>query len=229
MDVVDWHALKQLYQDVLVKYGRIDVVCNNASLFERTLSINISNTLAKGGRFWADEDAESYATIDINLTSLIKSTRLAISTFLKQPKSNDGGSTGVIVNTASIAGFLPCFTAPVYAASKWGVIGFTRSLAYLHPTLNIRCVGLAPGAFHTSLWSEDKKTYMEDTEWLPLSDVANALIRCIVDESIKGGEILEVNQGGSRIMPLGGPTLCGSGNYTYFSCGTCSNDRGWKS
>ena len=66
-----------------------------------------------------DVDAESYPTIEINLTAMIKSTRLAIDAFLKQPKLQDG-PIGVIVNTTSIAGLYPAFTAPVYGASKWG-------------------------------------------------------------------------------------------------------------
>ena len=59
--------------------------------------------------------------IDVNLTSLMKSTRLAISTFLQQTKPKDGGPIGVIVNTTSVAGVFPSFPAPVYAASKWGI------------------------------------------------------------------------------------------------------------
>ena len=75
--------------------------------------------IAKGARFWEDVDAESFPTIDINLTAMIKSTRLAIDVFLKQPKPEEG-PIGVIVNTASISGFYPSFPAPIYGASKWG-------------------------------------------------------------------------------------------------------------
>lgn len=82
---------------------------------------------------------------------------------------------------------------------------------YLHPTMNIRCCGLAPGAFSTPLWSEEKRSWMNNTEWLPLSEVADALIRCIEDESIKGGDIFEVLTGKTRIMPLGGPLPSGPG------------------
>jgi len=121
LDVTDWKALKKLYTDTSAKFGRIDVVCNNAGIFE--CDSNSSRlTLARGGHFWADEDAQNYPTIDINLTSLMKSTRLAISTFLKQPKPQDGGPIDVIVNTTSVAGMMPGFPAPVYCASKWGKI-----------------------------------------------------------------------------------------------------------
>jgi NAD(P)-dependent dehydrogenase (short-subunit alcohol dehydrogenase family) len=92
-----------------------------------------------------------------------------------------------------------------------GVMGFTRSMDYLHPTMNIRCCGLAPGAFHTPLWSEEKRSWMDNAEWLPLTQVVDGLIRCIEDENIKGGDILEVLIDKTRIMPLGGPLPSGPG------------------
>lgn len=90
-------------------------------------------------------------------------------------------------------------------------MGFTRSMAYLHPTCNIRCCGLAPGAFQTPLWSEEKRTWMGNADWLPISEVVDGMMRCIEDEDIKGGEILEVLTGKTRIMPLGGPLPSGAG------------------
>ena len=82
---------------------------------------------------------------------------------------------------------------------------------YLHPTLKIRCCGLAPGAFHTPLWSAEKKSWMDNAEWLPLSDVVDGMMRCIEDEDIQGGQILEVLTGKQRILPLGGELPSGAG------------------
>jgi NAD(P)-dependent dehydrogenase (short-subunit alcohol dehydrogenase family) len=90
-------------------------------------------------------------------------------------------------------------------------MGFTRSMDHLHPTMNIRCVGLAPGAFQTPLWSEEKKSWMDNTEWLPLGEVVDGMMRCIEDEGIKGGEILEILTGKQRVMPLGGELPSGPG------------------
>jgi hypothetical protein len=78
----------------------------------------------------------NYPTIDVNLTALMKSTRLAIAAFLKQSKPKDGGPLGVIVNTTSVAGVFPCFPAPVYAASKWGTI--LPSILPSHPCFELR-------------------------------------------------------------------------------------------
>jgi 3-oxoacyl-[acyl-carrier protein] reductase len=51
LDVTDWQALKQMYHDVLSKYGRIDVVCNNAGLFERTIPLYLIVEESKGRTF----------------------------------------------------------------------------------------------------------------------------------------------------------------------------------
>lgn len=122
LDVTDWRGLKKLYQDVSVKYGRIDIVCNNAGSFGGIWNSSQLLILAKGDHFWHKEDAESYPHIDTDLSALVKSTRLAISTFLRQPKPKEGGPLGVIVNIASLDGIAPSFTAPVHGASNLGFL-----------------------------------------------------------------------------------------------------------
>ena len=52
---------------------------------------------------------------------------------------------------------------------------------------------------------------MENANWVRLGEVVDAMIRCIEDEDIKGGEILEVLAGKTRIIPLGGPLHSGEG------------------
>ena len=96
-----------------------------------------------------------------------------------------------------------------------GVMGFTRSMDYLHPTLNIRCCGLAPGTFQTPLWPDGKRTWMANTDWLPLREAVDGIIRCIEDENIKGGEILEILSGTTRIMPLGEHLPYGAGIFSF--------------
>jgi len=105
-------------------------------------------------------------------------------------------------------------------------MGFTRSMDVLHPTMGIRVCGLAPGAFETPLWSVEKKTWMDNAEWLPLSEVVDGMMRCIEDENIKVGEILEVLTGKTRILPLGGPLPHGAGiSLSSVSNGRCGTGR----
>lgn len=89
-------------------------------------------------------------------------------------------------------------------------MGFTRSMDYLHPILGIRCVGLATGAFQTPLWVHENASSMDNDDSVPLSEVVDAFFRCIKDEVIQGGEILEVLTGKTRILPLGGPRPSGA-------------------
>ena len=56
----------------------------------------------------------------------------------------------------------------------------------LHPTTGIRVSGLAPEAFQSPLWSVEKKTWMDNTEWLALIEVVDGMARCIEDEISKG-------------------------------------------
>ena len=81
---------------------------------------------------------------------------------------------------------------------------------YLHSTLGIRCVAIAPGSFETPIWRE-KGHWMDGGEWIPLNEVVDGYMRCIEDESVKGGEVLEVLIGQTRIVGLGGEVPQGKG------------------
>jgi hypothetical protein len=60
---------------------------------------------------------------------------------------------------------------------------------------------------------------MDNTEWLPLNQVVDGMIRCIEDENIKGGDILEILTDKTRIMPLGGSLPSGPGtSVDNFTC-----------
>ena len=113
------------------RFRGMHVLCNNAGVGEAP------NELFAPGDAWR-------RIVAINLTAVILGTRLGVLAMREE-----GG--GVIVNTASMGGLLPMPTAPVYAATKAGVVNFTRSLAYLKDEANIRVNAICPSFVETPL------------------------------------------------------------------------------
>jgi 15-hydroxyprostaglandin dehydrogenase (NAD) len=93
-------------------FGRVDIVHNNAGV------MGIGDVFASSSDEWEK-------ALAINLTAVIRGTQLAVQHLRRQ------GGGGVIINTASMGGLVPMPRDPVYAASKAGVIHFSRSLAFL--------------------------------------------------------------------------------------------------
>ena len=93
-------------------FGRVDIIHNNAGV-------------SGIGDFFAASSDEWEKLLAIDLTAVIQGTQLAVQHLRRQ------GGGGVIINTASMGGLVPMPMGPVYAASKAGVIHFSRSLAYL--------------------------------------------------------------------------------------------------
>jgi NAD(P)-dependent dehydrogenase (short-subunit alcohol dehydrogenase family) len=94
-------------------FGRLDIAHNNAGVGEGGQDL-----FAPGASGWE-------RTLAVDLEAVIRATQLEVQQLRRQ------GGGGVIVNTASMGGLIPMANSPVYAASKAGVIHFSRSLAYL--------------------------------------------------------------------------------------------------
>ncbi|CAM4484880.1 hypothetical protein PO909_015397 [Leuciscus waleckii] len=103
-DVTDSGKLTDAFQNTVERFGRLDIVINNAG-------INNEKNWEK--------------TIEVNLTSVIKGTYLALEHMSKEY----GKEGGVIINVSSMAAFLHSPHQPVYTATKYGVIGFSRAIA----------------------------------------------------------------------------------------------------
>ncbi|KAK1791967.1 hypothetical protein P4O66_013198, partial [Electrophorus voltai] len=103
-DVTDRGKLQEAFQSTVERFGRLDIVINNAG-------INNEKNWEK--------------TIEVNLTSVIKGTYLALDHMSKEY----GKEGGVIINVSSMAAFLHSPHQPVYTATKHGVIGFSRAMA----------------------------------------------------------------------------------------------------
>src|SRR5690606_24613045 len=131
-DVTDVAALQAMYRSADERFGRIDIVFNNAGI-------------VSGPPPFPDTDlGRIKLVIDIDLLSVIQSSAIAI----RYMREHGGG---VIVNTASTGGLNPYLADAPYAAAKAGVIMFSRSCKDLHQTADIRVNAVCPGVTDTPI------------------------------------------------------------------------------
>ncbi|KAF0557203.1 NADP-binding protein [Gigaspora margarita] len=186
-DVTNFNHLRQLFDTAQTTFGGVDVVCNN---------IGIGQT----GEFYDQTDIDSWIkTIDINLNAVIKGTQLGIQYLKKR-----GG--GVIINTASLAGFHPLESYPIYTTAKYGIVGFTQSLRDLNNTNKIRVNAIAPGFVDTNLVKESRKSSSEIVQlidkfgYVPMDEVINAFMMAIQDDNLVGDIIMLPKKNTSQII-----------------------------
>ena len=128
-----------LVNDVMKEFGTIDVCVNNAGISKDNLLMRLT------AEQWDD-------VMDVNLKSVFNMTKLVIRPMMKARK-------GSIVNMSSIIGMRGNAGQTSYAASKAGIIGFTKSVALELGSRNIRCNAIAPGFVET-----DMTSYLKDGE-----------------------------------------------------------------
>jgi NAD(P)-dependent dehydrogenase (short-subunit alcohol dehydrogenase family) len=125
-DMADRAQVSRLFDNALAALGGLDVLVNNVGIAGPTGRVDEINP----------EDWD--ACVSVNLTGQYNATRLAVP-HLAQSKNAS------IVNFASVAGRLGFALRTPYAASKWAVVGFTKSLAIELGPLGIRCNAILPG------------------------------------------------------------------------------------
>lgn len=164
---------ESLISDVIEAFGGVDVVVNNAGITKDSLLMRMT-----------EEDFNR--VIEVNLNSVFNMTKAVQRTFLKQ-------RSGSIINISSVVGVKGNAGQSNYAASKAGIIGFTKSIALELGSRNIRCNAIAPGFIETEMTAVlDEKTVQQWRDSIPLKrggspeDVANA---CLFLASDMGGYI----------------------------------------
>jgi 3-oxoacyl-[acyl-carrier protein] reductase len=175
---------EKLVSQVLEDFGGvIDVLINNAGITK-------DNLLMRMG----EDDFDS--VIEINLKSVFNMTKAVQRTMLKQRK-------GSIINMSSVVGVKGNVGQANYAASKAGMIGFTKSIALELGSRNIRCNAIAPGFIETEMTDKlDAKVVQGWRDGIPLKrggqpeDVANACLFLASDLSAYiTGQVLNVDGG----------------------------------
>ncbi|PKA96477.1 3-oxoacyl-[acyl-carrier-protein] reductase [Flavobacteriaceae bacterium MAR_2009_75] len=174
---------EKLVAQVLEDFGGIDVLVNNAGITKDNLLMRMS-----------ESDFDS--VIEINLKSVFNMTKAVQRTMLKQRK-------GSIINMSSVVGVKGNAGQTNYAASKAGMIGFTKSVALELGSRNIRCNAIAPGFIETEMTDKlDEKTVQGWRDGIPLKrggsteDIANACLFFASDLSdYVTGQVLNVDGG----------------------------------
>lgn len=182
-DASDYASAEKLATDVLEEFGSIDVVINNAGVTRDNLLMRMT-----------EEDFDR--VVNINLKSVFNLTKAVQRTMLKQRK-------GSIINISSVVGVKGNAGQSNYAASKAGIIGFTKSIALELGSRNIRCNAIAPGFIETEMTAKlDEATVQGWREAIPLKrggtpeDVANGCLYLASDLSgYVTGQTLNVDGG----------------------------------
>ncbi|PKD16111.1 3-ketoacyl-ACP reductase [Salegentibacter salinarum] len=174
---------EQLVKDVAADFGEIDIVVNNAGITKDNLLMRMS-----------EEDFDK--VIEVNLKSIFNMTKAVQRTMLKQRK-------GSIINMSSVVGVTGNAGQANYAASKAGIIGFSKSMAQELGSRNIRTNVIAPGFIETEMTEKlDEKVVDGWRQAIPLKrggapeDIANACVFLGSDlSSYITGQVLHVDGG----------------------------------
>jgi 3-oxoacyl-[acyl-carrier protein] reductase len=182
-NAADFKESQMLIDAVTKDFDGIDVLINNAGITKDNLLMRIS-----------EEDFDK--VIEVNLKSVFNMTKAVQRTMLKQ-------RYGSIINMSSIVGVKGNAGQTNYAASKAGIIGFSKSVALELGSRNIRCNAIAPGFIETEMTgSLNEATVQSWRDAIPLKrggtteDVANACVFLASDLSTYiTGQTLQVDGG----------------------------------
>lgn len=182
-DASDFSAAEQLINDVVAEFGSLDILINNAGITRDNLLMRMSE------EHW-DE------IMNVNLKSCFNTVKAATRTFMKQ-------RSGSIINMSSVVGVKGNAGQANYAASKAGIIGFSKSVALELGSRGIRCNVIAPGFIETEMTEAlDEKTVQGWRDAIPLKrggqpeDVANACV--FLGSELSGyitGQVIQVDGG----------------------------------
>jgi len=179
----NYNSAQDLVGEVLKEFGSIDILINNAGITKDNLLMRIS-------------ESDFDDVINVNLKSVFNLTKAIIRPMMRQ-------RNGVIINMSSVVGVKGNAGQANYAASKAGIIGFTKSVALELGSRNIRCNAIAPGFIETEMTAKLDETTLDSwRKAIPLkrggtpTDIANVCLFLASDlATYITGQVINVDGG----------------------------------
>ena len=183
MNVTDRASIQAVVDQVMQKHGRIDILINNAGITQDARLVKMT-------------EAQFDAVIDVNLKGVFNCTQLIVPHMLE-------AKSGAIVNASSVVGIYGNFGQTNYSATKFGVIGFTKTWARELGPKGIRVNAICPGFVATEMIKAMPENILQDIErrsWLGRlgtpEEIANVYLFLASNEaSFINGVALEVSGG----------------------------------
>ena len=183
MNVTDRASIQAVVDQVMQKHGRIDILINNAGITQDARLVKMT-------------EAQFDAVIDVNLKGVFNCTQLIVPHMLE-------AKSGAIVNASSVVGIYGNFGQTNYSATKFGVIGFTKTWARELGPKGVRVNAICPGFIATEMVKAMPENILQDIErrsWLGRlgtpEEIANVYLFLASNEaSFINGVALEVSGG----------------------------------
>jgi 3-oxoacyl-[acyl-carrier protein] reductase len=183
MNVTDRASIQAVVDQVMQKHGRIDILINNAGITQDARLVKMT-------------EAQFDSVIDVNLKGVFNCTQIIVPHMLE-------AKSGAIVNASSVVGVYGNFGQTNYSATKFGVIGFTKTWARELGPKGIRVNAVCPGFIATEMVKAMPENILQDIErrsWLGRlgnpEEMANVYLFLASDEaSYVNGVALEASGG----------------------------------
>ena len=180
-DVSKREEVKKMVQEVIKKYGKIDILINNAGISQEKLFTDVT-----------DEDWNTM--INNNLYSVFCVTQEVLPNMLSRKQ-------GCIINISSIWGMVGASCETIYSVAKAGIDGMTKSLAKELGLSNIRVNSIAPGCIDTDMNKNLTEQEIQDLEQeIPLGKIGKTIdiakcVNWLIEDEYTTGQVISINGG----------------------------------
>ena len=180
-DVSKRKEVSKMVQDVIKKYGKIDILINNAGISQEKLFTDVT-----------DEDWN--IMIDNNLYSVFCVTQEVLPNMISRKQ-------GSIINISSIWGMVGASCETIYSVAKAGIDGMTKSLAKELGPSNIRINSVAPGCIDTDMNKNLTEQEIQDLEQeIPLGKIGKTIdiakcVNWLIEDEYTTGQVISINGG----------------------------------